>query len=114
VALQIAFYMGFKEINIIGMDHSFTYENTKKYKGKQYSNKGVDLNHFTDDYYTPDHVYRFQNLEALENSYKEAREVYESYERKIINASFNTRLPYKILPPPPNRLYIKMEDFPYD
>lgn len=109
VALQIAFYMGFNKVNIIGMDHKFTYDNTKRYKGNQFSNISRDLNHFTDDYYSPNHIYRFQNLDALENSYREAREVYELHDRKLINASYQTRLPKEIIPRPTNRLYLNME-----
>ena len=98
VALQIAYYMGCNPVYIIGMNHKFTYDNTKKHSGKQYDNKGKDINHFTPDYYEPGYIYRYQNFLAVEHSCLEARMVYEADGRNIYNLSVTTHLPDSVFP----------------
>jgi hypothetical protein len=97
VALQVAFYMGLKEVYIIGMDHFIDYKQTVKVDGK-FVNKTMDLNHFDPNYFVGDTQYHHQNLERVELGYKLAREYYEGSGRKLLNASSNTRLNEEIIP----------------
>ncbi|MHA1949602.1 MAG: hypothetical protein ACW99G_07960 [Candidatus Thorarchaeota archaeon] len=97
VALQVAFYMGFKEIYIIGMDHFIDYSETEKVGGK-FINKGGDLNHFDPNYFAGEVKYNNQNLERVELGYKLAREYYEGSGRKLYNASTKTKLSEDIIP----------------
>jgi hypothetical protein len=98
VALQIAYYMGLNPVYILGMDHSISYENTEKFPGKEYSNKGKDKNHFVSNYYPPGYRYRFQNIQAVENSYREAYKVYTDNGRQLYNASHFSKLSDDIIP----------------
>ena len=47
-ALQIAFYMGFSKIIIIGMDHNFTHSGSPNQEGLL---EGADPNHFDSSYF---------------------------------------------------------------
>lgn len=98
IALQIAYYMGLRWVYILGMDHNISYEDTNKFKGREYSNKNEDKNHFSSNYYPPGYRYRFQNKQAVENSYREAYEAYTKDGRELYNASHFSQLPEEIIP----------------
>lgn len=104
VALQIAYYMGCNPVYVVGMDHYISYNNTRSHSGKEYTNIGKDQNHFTADYYPPAYKFRFQNLKAVENSYREAREAFNKNGRELYNATSRTHLSEEIIP------RIKLED----
>lgn len=82
-ALQIAYFMGFTEVIIIGMDHSFSF--TGKTNEEQ-TLVGKDKNHFSENYFsnlkwdTPD-------LERSEYYYKVANNVFINDGRKIWDAT---------------------------
>jgi hypothetical protein len=84
-ALQIAFYLGFKQVIIIGMDHRFSYI------GKPNEEKlhaGSDKNHFSADYFK-DQQWDNPDLVNSERYYSIARAVYEENGREIIDATVN-------------------------
>lgn len=97
VALQVAYYMGFGTVYIIGMDHFIDYKKTKKVDGK-FVNETLDLNHFDPNYFVGDTQYHYQNLGRVELGYRLAREYYQSQNRKLLNASNKTRLNEDIIP----------------
>ena len=82
-ALQIARYMGFREVVIIGMDHRFETNAGPNEVG--YMN-GPDPNHFTDSYFAG-RDWNGPNLEQAEVSYSVARAAYEAEGRRIIDAT---------------------------
>ncbi len=96
VALQLAYYMGFDPVIIVGMNHNISYKGTLR-TGMEYQNIEGDKNHFRSDYYEKDYKYRYQNLDAVANSYSQAREVFENNGRKLYNASSKTSLPDSII-----------------
>ncbi len=82
-ALQIAWYMGFSEVVIIGMDHRFTYQ------GAPHETRfldGPDPNHFSADYFG-NQSWDNPDLARSEASYAEARRVYEETGRRILDAT---------------------------
>jgi hypothetical protein len=82
-ALQIAFYLGFKEVYIIGMDHRFSYT------GKPNEEKTLcsdDINHFTSDYFR-NQKWDNPDLVNSETFYKIAKEIYENNGRTIIDST---------------------------
>jgi hypothetical protein len=82
-ALQVAYWMGFSEVVIIGMDHRFTYE------GNPHESRflaGPDPNHFSPNYFSGQ-VWDNPDLARSEASYAEARRIYESSGRRIIDAT---------------------------
>jgi hypothetical protein len=84
-ALQVAYYLGFKEIVIIGMDHRF------EYSGKPNQSKflkGPDNNHFCTSYFSNEN-WDNPDLVNSEASYKVARNIYEKSGRNIVDATVN-------------------------
>lgn len=82
-ALQIAYYMGFSRVVIIGLDHKF------KYHGKP--NKvsylmGEDSNHFSSLYFA-NQLWQNPDLEKSEYYYSIANQVYQENGREIIDAT---------------------------
>jgi len=84
-ALQIAYYMGFQEVVIIGMDHRFAPSgppNTPQLM------QGPDPNHFSQEYFKGQ-AWDAPDLVESEHSYRVARQVFEVDNRKIIDATVN-------------------------
>jgi len=84
-ALQIAFYMGFQEVVIIGMDHRFTFEGGPHEARLM---EGADPNHFSPDYFR-DQVWDNPDLVRSEASYNAARNAFEADDRRIIDATLD-------------------------
>lgn len=83
-ALQIAYYLGFKRVVIIGMDHSF------KFNGNPNENSrmdGPDVNHFIDNYFGFGQKWDNPDLEKSEESYSIARKIFESEGRELLDAT---------------------------
>jgi hypothetical protein len=84
-ALQIAYFLGFERVVIIGMDHRYTFEG----KANQTSLMvGDDPNHFASNYFSGQ---RWDNpdLAHSEESYRLAKQVFEADGRSIIDATLN-------------------------
>ncbi len=87
-ALQIAYYLGFLEVVIIGMDHNFTFS------GKPNEEKvlhGEDQNHFCGSYFGNGQKWDNPDLEHSEESYKIAKCVFEEEGRRILDVTVNGR-----------------------
>ena len=88
-ALQIIYYMGFKKVVIVGMDHSFTVND------KDYPNKTVlvteerDRNHFDPNYFPKGSKWETPDLVSSEYYYKIARDIFEADNREIIDCTEN-------------------------
>jgi hypothetical protein len=85
-ALQLAYFLGFREVIIVGMDHRY------QYQGKPNEAKimqGADPNHFSADYFGGGQTWNNPNLLRSEESYRIARRVYEQSNRRIIDATLN-------------------------
>lgn len=85
-ALQVIYYLGFKKVIIIGMDHDFSYE------GKPNEARfieGPDNNHFIDSYFGYGQSWDNPDLDKSEESYAIAKEIFEHDGREIIDATLN-------------------------
>ncbi len=85
-ALQIAYYLGFVEVIIIGMDHRFEFHGRPNEAQKMI---GSDPNHFHPDYFADGQLWDNPDLEHSEESYRAARKAYEADGRRIIDATVN-------------------------
>ena len=88
VAMQIAFYMGFKNVFLIGCDHNFAQ------KGKPNElqvMKEDDLNHFDPNYFKG-MKWNLADLDSSEIAYFMAKKHYEKAGRKIWNATKGGKL----------------------
>ena len=88
VAMQIAYYMGFKRIFLIGVDHNFKASGAPN--EKQFM-KGEDLNHFDPNYFG-NKEWQLPNLEASELAYHLAGYFFIKDERRIYDATVNGKL----------------------
>jgi hypothetical protein len=84
-AMQIAYFLGFEEVVLIGLDHRFKYSgqpNEAKFL------KGNDPNHFSSEYFKDQH-WDNPDFPHMEESYQIARSVFEHDNRQIIDATVN-------------------------
>lgn len=82
-ALQIAYYMGFKRVVIIGLDHKFNYQGNPNEISHLI---GEDGNHFSSLYFA-NQLWQNPDLEKSEYYYSIANQVYQENGREIIDAT---------------------------
>jgi hypothetical protein len=87
-ALQLAFAMGFKNVFLVGVDHSF------KQSGKPNETQKMeedDPNHFHPDYFKG-HEWQLADLEASELAYRIAKFYYQRSNRQVFDATIGGKL----------------------
>jgi hypothetical protein len=88
-AMQIAYYLGFETVVLVGVDHSFV---TKGEPHKLVVSQGNDPNHFDAGYFGKGFRWQLPDLETSEMAYKIARRQFESGGRKIVDATIGGKL----------------------
>jgi GT2 family glycosyltransferase/glycosyltransferase involved in cell wall biosynthesis len=88
-AMQLAYFMGFSEVILIGVDHHFT---TQGDPNKEVISQGDDPNHFHPDYFGKGIRWHLPDLERSEGSYRMAKEAFEKDGRKILDATVGGKL----------------------
>lgn len=89
VAMQLAYYLGFENIYLIGVDHRFA---TQGEPHKLIESKGEDTNHFSPDYFGDGVEWQLPDLETSELAYCLARYYFSSNGRRIFDATLNGNL----------------------
>jgi hypothetical protein len=89
VAMQIAYYMGFHQVILIGVDHSFA---TKGRPHSEVVSTGDDPNHFDSNYFGKGFRWQLPDLETSEIAYRMAREAFEESGREIVDATVGGKL----------------------
>lgn len=89
VALQLAYHMGFEEVILIGVDHSFA---TRGPANAIVISEGEDLNHFAGNYFGSGFRWQLPDLEASERAYRLAKKAFESAGRRVLDATIGGRL----------------------
>jgi hypothetical protein len=89
VALQLAFYMGFSDVILIGVDHSFATEGPAN---ELVTSSGSDPNHFDESYFGVGVKWQLPDLKVSEIAYKLARDAYAADGRLIRDATVNGKL----------------------
>ena len=89
VALQLAFYMGFEKVILIGVDHNFT---DKGQANKTIVSTGDDPNHFDSRYFGKGFRWQLPDLDTSEIGYKKARDAYQKAGREIVDATIGGKL----------------------
>ncbi len=87
--LQLAFYMGFKQVILIGVDHSFS---TKGKPNTTVVSKGDDPNHFHPGYFGKGFRWQLPDLDTSEIGYQLARETFRKDGREVVDATVNGKL----------------------
>lgn len=89
VALQLAFYMGFRQVILIGVDHNFA---SKGEANKTVVSTGEDPNHFSPAYFGKGFRWQLPDLDTSEVGYTLAREAYRKAGREVIDATVGGKL----------------------
>ncbi len=89
INLQLALYMGFKEIYLIGIDHNYKIDKTIKtdFEDILISDYEVDPNHFSPNYTPKGHTMTVPRVHIMERCYYKARKIAEKRNVKIFNAT---------------------------
>lgn len=87
--IQLAYYMGFSEVYIIGKDHSY---NTKEKAGVGIKATGNEENHFIKGYYKPGMNWDAPDYKTEEYNYQIARHAFEKAGRIIKDATIGGKL----------------------
>jgi hypothetical protein len=89
VALQLAHYMGFDPVILIGVDHSFA---TKGPAHTKVTSTGDDPNHFDGRYFGKGFRWNLPDLDTSEVAYRMARAAYEADGRTVLDATVGGKL----------------------
>lgn len=87
--LQLAYYMGFRKVYLIGKDHSY---NTRKKPGTNIVSDGEEENHFVKGYYKVGQKWDAPDYKCEEYSYRLAKKAFEEDGRIIKDATINGKL----------------------
>lgn len=88
-SLQLAYYLGFSKVILIGVDHNFV---TKGKPNMTITSAGDDPNHFHPKYFGKGFRWQLPDLDTSEVAYRMAREVYESDGREVVDATVGGKL----------------------
>lgn len=103
INLQLAYYMGFSEVAVIGMDFSYTIPDDAKVDGTLILSMGDDPNHFHPDYFGKGKTWKDPKLDRVLANYQLAKAMFEADGRRIVNATAGGKLeifdraPYDVL-----------------
>ncbi len=89
VALQLAYHMGFQQVILIGVDHSFTTQGTPN---TTVVSQGDDPNHFHPGYFGKGFRWQLPDLETSERAYRMAQHAYQSAGRQVLDATVGGKL----------------------
>ncbi|MGB9499906.1 MAG: glycosyltransferase [Dissulfuribacterales bacterium] len=89
VAMQLAYFMGFNEVILIGVDHHFT---TPGRPNQEVVSNGDDPNHFHPGYFGKGVRWNLPDLKNSEIAYSLAKQAFEADGRRIIDATFDGEL----------------------
>lgn len=89
VALQLAYYMGFETVILIGVDHSFS---TQGRPNTTIVSQGDDPDHFHAGYFGKGFRWQLPDLETSERAYRMAHQAYQASGRQILDATIGGKL----------------------
>lgn len=89
VALEFAYFLGFSEVILIGVDHNYS---TKGQPGKAITSKADDRDHFSPAYFGKGITWQLPNYINMENGFRKNRELFGEDDRKIVDATRNGKL----------------------
>lgn len=90
--LQLAHYMGFSEVYLIGVDFNYQVPASSKIDGFTIVSQENDPNHFHPEYFGKGKKWHFPKLENCEKVYKHAREIYEEDNRFVRDSTIAGKL----------------------
>ena len=85
LCLQLAYFFGASQVNLVGFDHSYVEPVAKHRFGSIYTSTTADKNHFREDYFGPGYRWHRPNVARMERAYEVALSAFESSGRTILN-----------------------------
>jgi hypothetical protein len=92
VCLQIAYYMGFNTVYLLGMDHNYSRQEHVIADGTSWVSGGDDPNHFHPQYFGQGYRWHDPDVKRMEKAYKKANQNFCADGRKIFNATVGGKL----------------------
>lgn len=94
LCMQLAYFMGFKEVYLIGFDHSYRIPSDAKLDAgqQQITSNSDDPNHFNPNYFGKGYRWHEPLVERMELSYRRAKQYFEADNRTIHNATVGGQL----------------------
>jgi GT2 family glycosyltransferase len=87
INLQLAYYFGFSEVYLIGVDFSYVIPDTAIRKGDLIISTEDDQNHFHGDYFGKGKTWKDPKLHRVKLNYELARDMFAADGRKVFNAT---------------------------
>jgi hypothetical protein len=88
-AMQVAYYLGFQEVILIGVDHNFVDQGKPH---QEVVTQSHDANHFDPNYFGKGYRWNLPDLETSEYAYRMAKDHYERNGRRILDATVDGKL----------------------
>jgi hypothetical protein len=85
-ALQIAYFLGFAKVVLVGLDHRYAFEGKPNDLQRM---QGVDPNHFDEAYFAQGQSWQNPDLLESEASYRLARQAFAEDGRTIVDATID-------------------------
>ena len=89
-ALQLAYYLGFDEVILIGVDHRFAAQGTPN---QAETRAGADRDHFHPDYFPAGSRWQLPDLRRSELAYQLADEGFRAAGRRVLDATVDGACP---------------------
>jgi len=89
VALQLAYYMGFRQVVLVGVDHNYSSAGDPN---STVVSKGPDQNHFDPRYFGEGFKWQLPDLQASERAYELAKQAFKADGRTIVDATMDGKL----------------------
>jgi hypothetical protein len=87
INLQLAYFMGFSEVYLIGMDFSYNIPASAIRAGDLITSTEDDTNHFNSAYFGKGKTWKDPKLDRVLQNYVMAKRMFESDGRRIYNAT---------------------------
>ena len=92
INLQLAYYLGFKEVYLVGFDHNYDIPKDVKVEGTEILSLGDDVNHFNKDYFGKGKRWHDPMVDRMEKSYLQADRYFKADGRRVYNATVGGKL----------------------
>ncbi len=92
INLQLAYFMGFKKVYLIGFDHNYKIPSSAKIEGVRIESTEDDVNHFHPNYFGKGYRWHDPVVSRMEKALHKAKFYFEKDNRKIYNATNGGKL----------------------
>ena len=92
ICLQLAYYMGFSQVYLVGCDHSYSIPPDAQVSGTEIISASDDPNHFHPAYFGKGYRWHDPKVDRMEKAYERAKQAFELDGRRIYNATVGGKL----------------------